>query len=317
MSGERSERGEIYAIVGPTAAGKTKAAFELARRVSGEVVSVDSRQIYRYMDVGTDKISHADRKIVPHHLIDIADPDEEFSAADFVRRAEDAVKRIAARGRIPILAGGSPLYYKALEGNMLSDGLPKDPNVRESLEREASERGNEAMHVMLSEADPGAALRIHPNDRYRVLRALEIWKLTGKGPTEMYRGRKKIGGMKIFYFGVKAPRDVLYKKIEARAAEQFKRGYPEEVEWLMSRGYSAEHPSMKGFGYRELALCLEGGMTLEEALAADIKSTKAFSRRQMTWFGKFCPILWYDFSEHDFDKVVNDMAIRVSGGCSL
>ena len=242
MSDERSERGEIYAIVGPTAAGKTKAAFELARRLSGEVVSVDSRQIYRYMDVGTDKISHADRKIVPHHLIDIADPDEEFSAADFVRRAKDAVKRIRARGRIPILAGGTPLYYKALEGNMLTDDLPKDARVRALLEREISAKGNEAMHALLGEADPDAALRIHPNDRYRVLRALEIWTLTGKGPTELYLARKKIGGMKIFYFGVKAPRDVLYKKIEARASEQFRMGYPEEVEWLLSRGYSAEHP---------------------------------------------------------------------------
>ncbi|MDR1133960.1 MAG: tRNA (adenosine(37)-N6)-dimethylallyltransferase MiaA [Synergistaceae bacterium] len=309
--------GALYAIVGPTAAGKTKVAFETARRLSGEVVSVDSRQIYRYMDVGTDKISLKDRKTVPHHLIDIADPDEEFSAADFVKRAEDAVKRIAARGRIPILAGGSPLYYRALEGNMLSDDLPKDPDVRENLEREASEKGNEAMHTLLANADPDSALRIHPNDRYRVLRALEIWKLTGKSPTEMYRERKKIGGMKIFYFGVKAPRDVLYKKIEARAAGQFKNGYPEEVEWLMSRGYSTRHPSMKGFGYRELALCLEGGMTLEEALSADIKSTKAFSRRQMTWFRQFRPILWYDFSEIDFEKIVNDMVMRISGGMAL
>jgi tRNA dimethylallyltransferase len=308
---------ELYAIIGPTAAGKTKAAFELARRIGGEVVSVDSRQIYRYMDIGTDKISHADRKIVPHHLIDIADPDEEFSAADFVRRAEDAVRRIAARGGIPILAGGSPLYYKALEGNMLSDGLPKDPNVRESLEREASERGNAAMHALLGEIDPDAALRIHPNDRYRILRALEIWKLTGKGPTELYRERKKIGGIKIFYFGVKAPRDVLYKKIETRAAKQFENGYPEEVEWLLSRGYSAEHPSMRGFGYRELIMYLKGGMTLEDALAGDIKSTRVFSRRQMTWFCKFRPILWYDFSEHDFDKVVGDMAVRILDGRPL
>ncbi|MDR1580514.1 MAG: tRNA (adenosine(37)-N6)-dimethylallyltransferase MiaA [Synergistaceae bacterium] len=309
--------GEFYAIVGPTAAGKTKVAFELARRLSGEVVSVDSRQIYRYMDIGTDKISHSDRHIVPHHLIDIADPDEEFSAADFVIRAEDAVRRIAARGRIPILAGGSPLYYKALEGNMLSDGLPKDASVRESLKREASEMGNGAMHARLGEIDPDAARRIHPNDRYRILRALEIWELTGHGPTELYRGRKKIGGMKIFYLGVKSPREVLYKKIEARAAEQFKSGYPEEVEWLMSMGYSPEHPSMNGFGYRELALYLKGRMTLEEALTADIKSTKAFSRRQMTWFGKFCPILWYDFPELDFDKVVDDMTVRILGGRSL
>jgi tRNA dimethylallyltransferase len=197
---------------------------------------------------------------------------------------------------------------------MLSDGLPKDPSVRERLEREMSERGSEAMHARLAEVDPDSAFRIHPNDAYRLLRALEIWKLTGKGPTEMYRDRKKIGGMKIFYFGVKAPRDVLYKKIETRAVGQFSSGYPEEVKWLMSRGYSAGHPSMRGFGYKELILYLKGGMTLEEALRSDIKSTKAFSRRQMTWFGQFRPILWYDIWETDLDKVIGDMAVRISGG---
>ena len=304
----------IYAIVGPTAAGKTRVAFELARMTGGEIVSVDSRQIYRYMDVGTDKISQAERRVVPHHLIDVADPDEIFTAADFVERATDAVRRIAARGKIPILAGGTPMYFKALEGNMLSGKLPSDENIRAELRRELEANGSPAMHAELAANDPEAASRIHPNDAYRVTRALELRRLTGKNATALYREGEKIGGMSIKYFGVNAPRDIINSKIERRAAGQFENGYPEEVGWLLERGYSKDLPSMRGFGYRELALFHEGAMTLDEALQSDIRATKAFSRRQMTWFKQFFPILWYDFSQIILEDLAADMAEKISSG---
>ena len=306
----------IYAIVGPTAAGKTRAAFELARMIGGEIISVDSRQIYRYMDVGTDKISQADRRVVPHHLIDAADPDEIFTAADFVERAADAVRRIALRGKIPIFAGGTPMYYRALEGNMLSAALPSDEIIRGELGRELEIKGSKAMHAELAAMDPEAASRIHPNDAYRVTRALELCRISGKNATEIYAEREKIGGMTIKYFGVNAPRDILYRKIELRAAGQFQNGYPEEVEWLLDRGYSKTLPSMRGFGYRELALFHEGAMTIEEALQSDIKATKAFSRRQMTWFKQFSPIMWYDSSQIILEDLVADMARKISDGVS-
>ncbi|MDR1651219.1 MAG: tRNA (adenosine(37)-N6)-dimethylallyltransferase MiaA, partial [Synergistaceae bacterium] len=172
--------GTLYAVIGPTAAGKTLAAFELARALGGEVISVDSRQVYRYLDVGTDKISVSDRRVVPHHVIDAADPDEVFTAADFVSRASDAARRIAGRGKIPILAGGTPLYYKALEGNMLSEMLPKDEGVRASLENEAAERGLGVLYEELRSADPDSARRIHQNDKFRILRALELYRITGR-----------------------------------------------------------------------------------------------------------------------------------------
>ena len=312
MSGEA-----IYAIVGPTAAGKTRVAFELARMIGGEIISVDSRQVYRYMDVGTDKISQADRRVVPHHLIDVADPDEIFTAADFVERAADAARRIALRGKTPILAGGTPMYFKALEGEMLSFALPSDEAVREELKRELETKGSLAMHSELASADPDAASRVHPNDAYRVMRALELCRVTGKSPTELYAEREKIGGMKIKYFGVNSPREILYRKIELRAANQFKNGYPEEVEWLIGRGYSKALPSMRGFGYRELALFHEGAMTLEEALQSDIRATKAFSRRQMTWFKQFSPILWYYSSQNIMEDLVADMAEKITSGLRL
>ena len=308
MSGEA-----VYAIVGPTAAGKTRAAFELARSIGGEIISVDSRQIYRYMDVGTDKISPEERKIVPHHMIDVADPDEIFTAADFVEQAADAVRRVTARGRIPILACGTPMYYKALEGKMLSSGLPCDEKIRAEVKREIAERGSPAMHEELRRADPETAARVHPNDAYRIARALELYRMTGKNATALYGERDKIGGLNIRYFGIGAPRETLFKKIERRAAEQFDNGYPEEVKWLLDRGYSKELPSMRGFGYRELVMYFDGTMTLEEALDSDIRSTKAFSRRQMTWFKQFSPIVGYDFGETILEETVLDMMRIILG----
>ncbi|MDR1509505.1 MAG: tRNA (adenosine(37)-N6)-dimethylallyltransferase MiaA [Synergistaceae bacterium] len=305
----------VYAIIGPTAAGKTHVGFELARRINAEIISVDSRQVYRYLDVGTDKISREDCRIVPHHLVDVADPDEIFTTGDFLVRAGEAIRRIRARGRIPLLVGGTPMYYKALEGNFLSENLPKDEKMRAKLEAEAEARGLQSLHTEMSEADPIGASRIHPNDKVRILRALELFRLTGRSSAELYASERKMGiGRRIVYFAITLPREQLYKKIEDRAACQFQSGYPEEVKWLLAHGYSRELPALSGFGYRELVMFLDGSITFDEALCGDIKSTKAFSRRQATWFRKFHPILWYDLSKITMSKTVEDMAMKVSSG---
>ncbi|MDR1515318.1 MAG: tRNA (adenosine(37)-N6)-dimethylallyltransferase MiaA [Synergistaceae bacterium] len=312
---KRGERRIIYAIVGPTASGKTNAGFELARRVGAEIISVDSRQVYRYLDVGTDKISAADRRIVPHHLIDVADPDEIFSAADFLERASNAISRISSRGRIPLLVGGTPLYYRALEGNLLSESLPKDETVRKKLELEASAAGTSALHGRLLNVDPQSAARIHPNDRVRLVRALELYELTGRPAPELYAEKRKMGAsVELFYFGMSMPRPLLYEKIERRVNQQFRSGYVEEVEWLLGLGYSRALPALQGFGYREIADYLDGKITFEEAIQGDIRSTKAFSRRQDTWFKHFSPILWYDIFKCTIEKVVGDMEEVILGG---
>lgn len=309
------KRDIVYAIVGPTAVGKTKASFELARRIGGEIVSVDSRQVYRYLDVGTDKISPADRRIVPHHLIDIADPDEVYTAADFLVDTEQAIARIRARGRIPLLAGGTAMYYKALEGNLLSESLPKDDAVRRDLEAIAEDYGAGVLHDTLNQVDPESAARIHANDKIRIVRALEIYRLTGRSATEMYAEQAKMpSSCTPVYFGITAPRGLLYERIERRVAEQFHAGYPEEVAWLLNHGYSRNLPSLQGFGYRELVDYLDGKLTFDEALAGDVRATKAFSRRQMTWFRQFSPILWYDVAEMSLDSIVEDMERRILSG---
>jgi tRNA dimethylallyltransferase len=305
---KNGKRQVIYAIVGPTASGKTSAGFELARRTGAEIISVDSRQVYRYLDVGTDKISSADRRIVPHHLIDVADPDEIFTAADFLERANGAVSRISSRGRIPLLVGGTPLYYRAIEGNLLSESLPKDESIRKRLEMEADSVGTSVLYSRLLNVDPQSGARIHQNDRVRLVRALELYELTGMPRSELYAKKRKMGAsVDLFYFGVSMPRPLLYEKIERRVKEQFSSGYVEEVKWLLGRGYTRALPALQGFGYREIADYIEGKITLEEAALGDIRATKAFSRRQDTWFKHFSPILWYDMSKCAIEKVVDDM----------
>ncbi|MCX7828682.1 MAG: tRNA (adenosine(37)-N6)-dimethylallyltransferase MiaA [Thermanaerothrix sp.] len=286
----------LPAIIGPTAVGKTDFSLLLAEELGGEIISVDSRQIYRYLDVGTDKVSPDVRRKIIHHCIDVADPDQVFSVADFVKCASDAVERILKRQRVPILAGGTPFYFKALEGGVLSD-LPSDMNVRRAIELEMQERGRGAMYEELKSLDPDSAARINPNDSHRIVRALEIYKASGKPPTWWYRNNPpSSGGFRMIYIGLNRPRDELYRRIEERVKKQFQSGYPEEVLWLLSNGFDERLPSMQGFGYRELVAWAKGEMTFEEAMALDVRCTKAFARRQMTWFKRFPVYRWYDLS---------------------
>ena len=293
-----AERIPVLAIIGPTAVGKTALSLELAARLDAEVVSVDSRQVYRYMDVGTDKISPSERRSVLHHLIDIADPDETFSVASFVKLARDAVTRIRGRGRAALFVGGTPFYYNALFNASMTVDLPEDRETRIRFEKLAEAEGAEALHRVLSEADPETAARLHPNDVRRVSRALEINVLTGTPPSRLYSLKEKArSGMDVLYIGLNRCRTELYDNIESRVRRQFSSGYPEEVEWLLKNGFDERFPSMQGFGYKELAAWRRGAITLEEALEGDIRRTKAFCRRQITWFGKFQTALWYDASE--------------------
>ena len=304
----RDNKIPVIAIIGPTAVGKTMFSLELARKLNAEVISVDSRQVYRYLDVGTDKVDLQIRKEIIHHLIDVADPDQVFSAADFSLQAANAAERIISRGRVPLLIGGTPFYYKALLGS-LSEDLPKDENVRKQLELEIESEGLLSLHRSLSGTDPAAALKIHPNDPVRIMRALEIYRITGKSASWWYEHQKRITSpYDILYIGLIRGRANLYTNIERRVKVQFASGYPEEVEWLLSHGYSAKLPALQGFGYRELVEYLRGECTFEEAIEGDIRSTKAFSRRQMTWFKHFEPSAWYDFDTLAPDGVLKDAA---------
>ncbi len=299
----------VIAVIGPTAVGKTALSIDLAKKIGGEVVSVDSRQVYRYMDVGTDKIDLKTRMEVLHHLIDVADPDQVFSVADFIRLAGEAVKRIVSRGRVPIFAGGTPFYYRAFFDRSINIDVPAHPKIREELYSLGDgEKGNWLRHSLLGEIDPESAKRIHPNDCVRVVRAIEIHRVTGKTPSQWRNDETSCDSpYRPLYLGLIRPRADLVESIAVRVRKQFYGGYPEEVEWLLSHGFSGELPSMKGFGYRELVLFVQGKMTLEEGIESDIVATRQFAKRQMTWFGKFSPVIWHDLSKKRYNEVLSNM----------
>ena len=310
----RGDRQPVVALIGPTAVGKTALSLELAMHLGAEIISVDSRQVYRYMDVGTDKIAASERRRVPHHAVDVADPDEVFTVSDFVSLALGAVRRIRARGRVPLFVGGTPFYYNALFHAAMNVSLPHDPEVRRRYEERAALEGASALHARLAEVDEVTANRLHPNDVRRVVRALEIWDLTGTPPSRLYaEGEKADSGLDVLYVGLDRPRPDLFVRIAERARRQFVSGYPEEVSWLIEHGFDERFPSMQGFGYRELAAWYRGKLSLDEALEGDISRTRAFCRRQMTWFGKFEPALWYDtsaLSASELERRVREAASR-------
>ena len=298
-------RQPVVALIGATAVGKTALSLLIAEKLNAEIISVDSRQVYRYMDIGTDKISPLLRREIPHHLIDIADPDEKFTVSDFAEKASQTASRILARKRIPLFVGGTPFYYNALFHDVLNEELPSDSDVREKYETLANSQGAELLHLRLAEVDPETAEKLHKNDIQRVTRALEIWDLTGKAPSKLYNeGAKRDYGFDVLYIGLSRSREELFSRIEIRLEQEFSQGFPEEVKWLLDHGFDERHNPLKGLGYRELIDYHRGTITLEQALEQAISRTKAFCRRQQTWFKKFEPAIWFDMSESNHEEEI-------------
>ncbi len=298
-------RQPVVALIGSTAVGKTALSISIAEKLNAEIISVDSRQVYRYMDVGTDKVSSALRHEIPHHMIDIADPDEKITVSDFAEKTSQAVSRIYARKKIPIFVGGTPFYYNALFHASLNANLPSDDNVREKYETLANSQGAELLHMRLAEVDPETAQKLHQNDIQRVTRALEIWDLTGKAPSQIYNeGSKRDYGYDVLYIGLSRSREEIFSRIEIRLEQEFTSGFPEEVEWLIDHGFDDRYVPLKGLGYHELIEYYRGKISLREALEQSISRTKAFCRRQQTWFKKFEPAVWFDMSESNHEEEI-------------
>lgn len=277
MSGHR-----LLVLSGPTASGKTGAAMALARRLPLEIVSADSVQVYRGMDIGTAKPTPAERREVPHHLIDVADPDEPYSAGRFVADAEEAIRTIRSRGRFPILVGGTGMYLRALIRGL--DPLPSDPRIREGLRVRWEEEGGEALYERLRRADPETAAKVRPADRVRVLRALEIFESTGAPASGRRRSWKGgAGRYRVLFFALRTDRETLYRRIEERADRMIRQGLVGEVRDLLSRGHGPELRSMGALGYRHILKHLLGGISLEQAILEWKRDTRRYAKRQMTW----------------------------------
>lgn len=294
----------LIAIVGPTASGKSALALRLARERDGEIVSCDSQQVYRGLDIGTAKATKHERAQVPHHLLDVVDPDETFSAADYARRARVALADITARGLLPIVAGGTGLYLRALlEG--LFDGPSRDDETRRRLEALAHRFGDPRLHRLLAHLDPAAGRRIEPRDRVRIVRALEVLKVTGRPISEHHREKSDpLTGYRILLVGLEPDRAELRRVVEHRTCRMLEGGLLDEVRGLLDRGYGPELRPLQAIGYREAVAVVRGELSRAEAERAIVTATMRFAKRQMTWFRHQAEVTWFREAEAAYEAAV-------------
>jgi len=292
MQPSQDSKPALILLVGPTAVGKTEIAIQLAERINGEIVSADSRLFYRGMDIGTAKPTPQQQARVPHHLIDIAEPDENLSLADFQQKAHAAIADIQARGKVPLLVGGTGQYVRAVTQGWSPPEVQADPRLREVLEQMGNERGRNWLHDKLAQLDPAAAGGIDARNVRRTIRALEVIFSTGQRFSSQ-RGQVD-SPYRLITIGLRRPRPELYARIDARIESMFAAGLLEEVKGLLARGYSASLPSMSAIGYRECVQVLEGRLSLEQAKQTVRRATRVFVRRQANWFKQDDPqIQWF------------------------
>jgi tRNA dimethylallyltransferase len=282
----------VVVIVGPTAVGKSRIAVEVAKAFETEVLTADSRQVYRGMDVGTDKPAPEERQGIPHRLIDLVGPDESFNAGLYRRQAIDEIERLYRDRRLPLVVGGTGLYVRTLLKG-LCDAPPTDPIVRAALKQEAEDQGHDRLYARLVEVDPVAASRLHPRDESKVLRALEVYQLSGRRMSEFQQehgfAERPFSTLMI---GLNRDRDALYRRIEERIDWQLAHGLIEETKQLLDQGYQRDSAAMKGLGYRQVAEHLAGAYDSAEMVRRFKRDTRRFSKRQMTWFRKEPWIQW-------------------------
>jgi tRNA dimethylallyltransferase len=287
----------IVAILGPTAVGKSWLGLELAEALPGEIISADALQAYRRFDLGTAKPSPAERQRVQHHLIDIREPDEPYSAGEFARLAADSVDAIRSRNHRPIVVGGSGLYLRALLDGF--SPIPStSPEVRDQLRQQLEAEGLEVLFERLEELDPSTAARLPRGDTQRILRALDVGLSTGR-PLSSWLADDPTGPgpIKSVRIGLTLPRTVLYDSIAERVRSMIQAGWVEEIEGLLSDGLTPELPAFQAIGYRQLAAHVGGQMSLEEAVAATVRSTCQYAKRQMTWFRREQSIFWFSMED--------------------
>lgn len=288
------DREKIVCVVGPTASGKTAYAVELALARGGEVVSCDSMQIYRHMEIGTAKPTPEEMRGVPHHMLDFVEPETNYSVADFVRDARRCIANILERGRLPILCGGTGLYLDSVLNQIEFAQEKPDPDYRAALTTLAREKGPLAVHALLAERDPEAAAAIHPNNVKRVIRALEIGKSTGLTKGEADRRARKTPLYDPEIYGLRMERERLYRRIDRRVDRMMEQGLLEEVRGLLARGVPRTATAMQAIGYKELAAYLDGLCTLPEAVETIKRETRRYAKRQLTWFRRNPEIIWID-----------------------
>lgn len=289
-------------LAGPTAVGKTKLSIELAKKINGEIISADSMQVYKYMDIGSAKITQSEMQGVPHHMIDILEPHEEFNVVVFQQRCKECLQGIYERGHIPIVAGGTGFYIQALLRDIDFTENEEDKAYREQLEALAAKEGAAVLHKMLQEADPVSAAEIHENNVKRVIRALEFYKLTGTRISEHNeQERQKENAYNACYFVLNDLRERLYANIDLRVDLMLQKGLVEEVRRLKEMDCKRGMVSMQGLGYKEILDYLDGACSLEDAVYLIKRDTRHFAKRQLTWFKREPEIIWVNKNELEYD----------------
>ncbi|MDO8682866.1 MAG: tRNA (adenosine(37)-N6)-dimethylallyltransferase MiaA [Armatimonadota bacterium] len=301
----------LVAIVGPTAVGKTAAAIELARRLEADIISADSMAIYRGMNIGTAKPTIGEQRLARFHMIDVVNPDEPFTVADFQEAVVSIIDSLITENKTPLLVGGTGLYIRAALDGLDIPSAPPNPEFRKRMIELAESEGNQAVHEMLRKVDPVTAERLHVNDLKRIIRALEVYEQTGVPMSGQYAKSKKPRYPEAVQFGLTIDRQELYKRIDERVDDQLRCGLVEEVAALLDKGYNTDLPAMQGLGYKEIAPYIKGESSFEEVTDTLKRNTRRFAKRQLTWFRADGRIRWIDSTcltpDAIADRILNEL----------
>lgn len=301
----------VIIIVGATCVGKTALSLILAEQLNGEIVSADSRQIYIGMDIGTDKPSEENRKKIKHHMIDIVFPDEYYSAGRYGKEARETIDRIILNGKFPIVVGGAGLYIRALTNGIFPE-IKKDYTLKRNLREKVEKEGINSLYCYLKKIDPESAIRLNPLDRQRIVRAVEVYEVSGKPLSELLKIGSHPLNHKILFIGLERERTELYYKIEKRIDNMIQRGLVEEVKILKEKGYHRQLDSMRALGYKEVHQYLDNEISLEEAINLMKGKSRNYAKRQITWFKKIENIKWFHLSKDDILENIADFVMKIT-----
>lgn len=302
---------DLFIIAGPTAVGKTDISIKIAKRLNGEIISADSMQIYKYMDIGSAKVTEEEMQGVPHHLIDIVKPEETFNVSQYKKMAKETIDNIYERKRLSMLVGGTGLYINSLIYNYDFTEASVDEEYREYLKKLSEANGKEYVHNLLKDVDLDSYNRLFPNDLKRVIRALEVFKLTGKNISQFNKENDIYDiPYNVYYFVLTMDREKLYDRINRRVDIMLQNGLIDEVEKLKAMGYTADMQSMKGIGYKEILYYLDGKISLEEAIYLIKKGSRNYAKRQLTWFRKDTRVKWINKDEFNDESDIIEHIIQ-------
>ncbi|WMJ81999.1 tRNA (adenosine(37)-N6)-dimethylallyltransferase MiaA [Clostridium sp. MB40-C1] len=301
---------DLFILAGPTAVGKTAISINLAKKLHGEIISADSMQIYKFMDIGSAKIKEDEKEEIPHYVIDFIDPSKEFSVVEFKNEATKSIELIDSKNKLPMVVGGTGFYIDSLIFNYDFANTYRDEDYRDYLKNLAQERGNEYVHSLLKNIDSESYNRLYPNDLKRVIRALEVYKITGKTISE-FNAMQDIYDIpyNVYYFVLTMDRAKLYERINHRVDIMLEEGLIDEVKKLKNMGLTEDMQSMKGIGYKEILYYLNGNLSLDEAVEMIKKGSRNYAKRQLTWFRKDKRVIWIDKDNYEDDYQVTEAII--------